>query len=87
MSELGQLLLTILGAGLGALIAAEIAIRRFRNERAYDRRLHWYDDALQQTQRLRRITVKFRLPLNESEARHSASVVRPLLREPNGKRF
>lgn len=41
-----QLAVTALTAFLGAWLAAYLALGRFREERAFDRRMEWYDRAL-----------------------------------------
>lgn len=46
---LEQLVVTALTAFLGAWVAAYLALGRFREERAFDRRMEWYDRALRLT--------------------------------------
>jgi hypothetical protein len=42
-----SVLLTTLSALLGAWVGAHIALRRFKKERAFDKRLQWHDDVIQ----------------------------------------
>lgn len=42
-----SILLTTLSALIGAWVGAHIALGRFKKERAFDKRLQWYDDVIQ----------------------------------------